>query len=126
MHVHYAAGCCLAESFYQSITGPYQLLIVGDPLCQPWATPPHIAVDGPESGQRVNGIVTMTPMSNDTVSRFELYVDGQLNDTCVQRGSLQLDSSTLVDGLHELRIVAVASDAVEARARVIIPVQVAN
>jgi len=22
VHVHYVAGCCLAESFYQSITGP--------------------------------------------------------------------------------------------------------
>ena len=126
VHVHYAAGCGLAESFYQSITGPYQLLIVGDPLCQPWATPPHLAVDGPEPDERVNGIVTMTPMSKDNVSRFELYVDGRLNDTCVPRSSLQFDSSRLTDGLHELRIVAVASDAVEARSRIIIPVQIAN
>ena len=32
LHVHYARGCTLAEAFYQSVTGPYQLLIVGDPL----------------------------------------------------------------------------------------------
>ena len=38
--LHYARGCSLAESFYQSISGPYQLLIVGDPLCQPWAVLP--------------------------------------------------------------------------------------
>ena len=34
MHVHYARGCTLGEAFYQSVHGPYQLLIVGDPLCQ--------------------------------------------------------------------------------------------
>ena len=74
----------------------------------------------------MNGIVTVTPMSKDNVSRFELYVDGRWNDTCVQQESLKVDSSGLADGLHELRIVAVASDAVEARSRIIIPVQIAN
>ncbi len=126
IHVHYAAGCSLAESFYQSVTGPYQLLIVGDPLCQPWATPPDLTVDGPDSNERVNGTMTITAMSKDNVSRFELYVDGRLNDACVPRASLQFDSSRLTDGLHELRIVAVSGDPVEARSRVVIPVQVAN
>jgi hypothetical protein len=37
IHVHYARGATLAEAFYQSVNGPYQLLIVGDPLCRPWA-----------------------------------------------------------------------------------------
>ena len=37
LHVHYARGCSLAEAFYQSVFGPFQLLIVGEPLCQPWA-----------------------------------------------------------------------------------------
>ena len=126
IHVHYAAGCSLAESFYQSVTGPYQLLIVGDPLCQPWATPPDLTVDGPDSNERVNGTMTITAMSKDNVSRFELYVDGRLNAACVPRASLQFDSSRLTDGLHELRIVAVSGDPVEARSRVVIPVQVAN
>jgi hypothetical protein len=36
IHVHYARGATLAEAFYQSVQGPYQLLIVGDPLCAPW------------------------------------------------------------------------------------------
>ena len=35
LHVHYARGCSLAEAFYQSVHGPYQLLIVGDPFCRP-------------------------------------------------------------------------------------------
>ncbi len=36
IQVHYARGCTLAEAFYQSVATPYQLLIVGDPLCAPW------------------------------------------------------------------------------------------
>lgn len=36
IQVHYARGATLAEAFYQSVSGPYQLLIVGDPLCRPW------------------------------------------------------------------------------------------
>lgn len=126
IHVHYAAGCCLAESFYQSVTGPYQLLIVGDPLCQPWATPSQITVNCLSSDQEVTGVVTVTPTSTDTVSRFEFYVDGQIRDTCSPGESRHFDSTSLTDGPHEIRIVAVSSDPAETRSRVIIPVQVAN
>ncbi len=43
IQVHYARGCTLAEAFYQSVHGPYQLLIVGDPLCRPWADIPQVS-----------------------------------------------------------------------------------
>ena len=46
LQVHYARGCTAAEAFYQSVTCPYQLLIVGDPLCRPWANVPEITVAG--------------------------------------------------------------------------------
>ncbi len=36
IHVYYARGASLAEAFYRSVAAPYQLLIVGDPLCRPW------------------------------------------------------------------------------------------
>ncbi len=36
IHLFYTQGATLAEAFYESVTGPYQLLIVGDPLCRPW------------------------------------------------------------------------------------------
>ena len=41
IQVHYARGCSLAEAFYQSVYAPYQLMIVGDPLCRPWANIPR-------------------------------------------------------------------------------------
>ena len=46
LHVHYRRGCSLAESFYQSLAAPYQLLVVGDPLCQPWADRPGLRIAG--------------------------------------------------------------------------------
>lgn len=46
LHLHYRRGCSLAESFYQSLASPYQLLIIGDPLCQPWAERPTLNIKG--------------------------------------------------------------------------------
>lgn len=45
MYVHYAQGASLAEAFYLNVNGPYQLLIVGDPLCQPFANPRRLELD---------------------------------------------------------------------------------
>lgn len=45
MYVAYARGASLAEAFYSYVTGPYQLLIVGDPLCQPCSHAPQPNLD---------------------------------------------------------------------------------
>lgn len=45
MYVAYARGASLAEAFYSYVTGPYQLLIVGDPLCQPCSHAPQPEID---------------------------------------------------------------------------------
>jgi len=47
IQVHYPRGCTLGEAFYQSVNGPYQLLIVGDALCKPWATKVEVRAHGP-------------------------------------------------------------------------------
>ncbi|MFO0975043.1 MAG: hypothetical protein U0996_01530 [Planctomycetaceae bacterium] len=133
LHVFYAEGSTLAEAFYQSVTGPYQLLIVGDPLANPWRKPFEIEVPekfgrdastgriqikaGPKPGQ------TLQPAS------WQLYVDGKLvhsvtgekllfeldpAQTKAQQKSLRTntaDSPTLV-------IVARAANSVETVARV--------
>ncbi|MEQ8847380.1 TIGR03790 family protein [Botrimarina sp.] len=46
LQVHYRRGASLAEAFYLSVAAPYQLLIVGDPLCQPWAKRPTLQLTG--------------------------------------------------------------------------------
>lgn len=45
LYAYYARGLSAIESFYQSIASPYQLLIVGDPLAQPFAKAPDELVD---------------------------------------------------------------------------------
>jgi hypothetical protein len=67
IQVHYVEGCSLAEAFYQSVAGPYQLVILGD-----W------------------------------------------------------DTTTVEDGAHEVRVVAVESDRIETRTGMSAVVTVAN
>ena len=130
LQLHYVRGCSLAESFYQSITGPYQILIVGDPLCQPWAVFPQIKVAGITPGQEVSGSVTLSPLATagtgHRVGVFELYVDGRLVSRTPPGKALSLDTTKLADGFHELRIVGVHEDAIETQGRVIVPIAVNN
>ncbi|MFN5917873.1 MAG: TPR end-of-group domain-containing protein, partial [Planctomycetota bacterium] len=37
LHAYYAKGMTAAEAFYATVQSPYQLLILGDPMCQPFA-----------------------------------------------------------------------------------------
>lgn len=110
LHVHYAEGCSLIEAFYQSLQGPYQLLIVGDPLCRPWATIPAVRVEGlPERGV-VTGRLSLVPSAaiaeGKKIARYELYCNGQLMTQCRAGETLEVDTKILADGEHELRVVA--------------------
>jgi len=126
IQVHYARGCSAAEAFYQSVFGPYQLLIVGDPLCQPWARPPQVTVEGlPEAGD-LQGRLVLKPRTQPAADRFELYVDGRRWGHCYSGGTLSLDSSQLPDGYHELRIVAIGLPPIETQGRMVTPVKVNN
>ena len=131
LFLHYARGCSLAESFYQSVSGPFQLLIVGDPLCQPWAVIPTVTVKEIEPGQEVKGTLTIQPQATTaaphSVGMIELFVDGRLVVRGLKPGgSLQMDTTKLPDGHHELRFVAVDADKIETRGRLVVPIQVNN
>ncbi len=129
LHVHYVRGCTLAESFYQAIHGPYQQLIVGDPLCRPWAKIPKISVTGVEEGANVKGIITLganaTTTSSSTVpaakvDRLELYLDGVRIQTKAAGETFSLDTAQHPDGYHELRVVGVEASPIETQGRKII------
>lgn len=130
IHLHYARGCSLAEAYYQSVAGPYQLLIVGDPLCRPWADPPRVSVGGVEAGAKVQGELTLTPSAKlparAYVARYELFVDGVFTDSCESGETMSIDTRTLVDGFHELRVMAVCTEPIETRGGLLIPVTVDN
>ena len=128
--VYYARGCTLAEAFYQSVSGPYQLLLVGDPLCRPWAQIPQVSVTGVKSGAVVRGNLTLYPSATlphgAAADRLELFVDGVRWTACKPDGNFSLDTANLADGYHELRVVAVGPRPIESQGRKIIPIQVGN
>ncbi|MCR9116677.1 MAG: TIGR03790 family protein [bacterium] len=128
LHVHYARGCSLAESFYQSVHCPYQLLIVGDPLCQPWAKPPQFGVEGIANNQTIANTIDIQPTTSDArlINRFDLFIDGVRTKMCKPTEAFSLDTKSLADGDHEIRIVAIGSSPIECQSRLILTVKVAN
>ena len=130
IQVHYARGCTLAEAFYQSVYGPYQLLIVGDPLCRPWADIPQVFAKGVEAGAVVRGPLRLTPSATmaqgGSVEAFLLAVDGRYEAECQPGGTLLLDTTKFCDGYHELRVLAIGPAPIESQGRRIIPVRLAN
>lgn len=138
IQVHYARGASLAEAFYQSVRSPYQLLVVGDPLCRPWALIPLVeAVIAPDSraiepGERLAGSVELEPRARvpgtagAAVDRFELFIDGIRFGQCSLGERFTLDTTQMADGHHELRVVAIESSPVETQGRWIMPVSFDN
>jgi len=124
LYVHYVRGCSLAESFYQSVAAPFQLLIVGDPLCQPFAVRPRFVVEGIARGQRLTDSVDLTIAVTDDsrpVAAVETLIDGiRVSATRVDE-SIPIDVTNLADGWHELRVVAVAADNIRTQSTGIIP-----
>jgi hypothetical protein len=127
IHVHYVRGASLAEAFYQSVQGPYQLLIVGDPLCRPWARFPDVHLDGIGRNVEVSGTLKLTPRAE--VPRecelrwFELFVDGKRLKRVRPGQGIDLHTDSLYEGWHELRLVAVISP-LQTQGRTIIPFRV--
>jgi hypothetical protein len=142
LQVHYARGASLAEAFYQSVHAPYQLIVVGDPLCQPWAVIPEVEVvragDGTrfEAGATVSGVLELEPRATrprgaptepgPIADRFELFVDGIRVAQAGLGDRLTFDTALVPDGHHELRVVAVSASRVETQGRCIVPVSFAN
>jgi hypothetical protein len=146
IHVHYARGATLAEAFYQSVQAPYQLLVVGDPLCRPWATIPQVEVVTAGDGKGIaadttlSGSIELLPRatvasrtpprdgdaSTGSVDHFTLFVDGMQLAQCRPGERLPLDTAQLADGHHELRVVATESSSVQSQGRWVLPVRFAN
>jgi hypothetical protein len=136
IQVHYVRGASLAEAFYQAVTSPYQLLVVGDPLCQPWARIPSVEVvlapdATPIAPQAlVSGTLALEPRASlpgdGLADRFELFVDGLRIDSCGLGERLSLDTSVLADGHHELRVVAIDASPIETQGRWVQQVSFSN
>jgi hypothetical protein len=130
MHVHYARGCTAAESFYQAVQCPYQLLIVGDPLCRPWADIPEIACTGLTADETVRGEIKIIPKarfsSGAKAEHFEMVLDGVTIRACAAGGMLEFDTDLMADGAHDLRVIAVSKGPLPARGEKSIPFSSSN
>ncbi|MGB9688011.1 hypothetical protein [Thermogutta sp.] len=132
IHLHYARGCTTAEAFYQSVYGPYQLLIVGDPLCRPWANIPVVELQEFPEGKTVQGVLTLhpraefprpglpQPIGGGQVDHFEWFVDGRLVGRSGANEAFVLDTRPWDDGYHELRVVAVETGLIASRGELVV------
>lgn len=128
LHVHYAAGCSLAEAFYQSLAGPYQTYVVGDPLCRPFARFATVTPTwpvGPLTGT-VSLPVAVTSAPGAGVDHLELFVDGRPVATGPPGAALAFDTTTVDDGDHDVRVVSVEAGPVGTRSFRAATVTVAN
>lgn len=109
-HAHYGRGATLAESFYQSISGPFQTLLVGDPLCCPFGEFPEFEIEGLQEGDPVKDDfeLRIKPDPGSTVQRYEMFYDGVLVGDVKNPDRIQVDTGGMNDGFHELRIVAIS------------------
>lgn len=130
MHGYYAEGCCLIEAFYQSMMGPYQLLVVGEPLARPYAEFAKVDVAEPDLRFPLKGNVTFKVdvgmPGGVEASTIELWIDGQLVAEGDAEEGLELDSTTLDDGPHDFRVVVVEDTRVETRSAMVGRVVVSN
>ncbi|NMC19532.1 MAG: hypothetical protein GYA33_03845 [Thermogutta sp.] len=137
LHVHYARGCTAAEAFYQSVYGPYQLLIVGDPLCRPWANVPRVTLDG-LPGPIVSGELRLRatahfprpglpdPLGGGETFAFEYYLDGEMRNRGRPGEECLLNTAAWGDGRHELRVVAVEKGLIATRGSLVLDVVFRN
>ena len=130
IHWHYTQGSTLAESYYQSLAGPYQLLIVGDALCNPWRHDLSVTTGDLKPGAELKGTVRFKPeaTSRDGLKPtvFELYVAGRRVATAPAGVAIEWDTAKVMDGAHEFVVVANGNDGVSTRGSVRVPVVVQN
>lgn len=106
-YVHYASGCTMLESFYQSIACPLQNLLVGDPLAKPYAVPLSVDVLGADRIVRDFTYVAQAKC-RETGAQFlySFLLDGKEIAAPSEEPSVYLRVIKLADGYHELRAVA--------------------
>lgn len=128
VHAHYMRGCSLAEAMYQSVAAPFQLLVLGDGLCQPFARIPQLAIEGIKDGDVVKGKVTIKAALKDPTARvqWDMYVDGVIAAGNWAGELVTFNSPDFGDGYHEVRLVVTGKDAIGTQGRAIYKVFVNN
>ncbi len=143
MYLYYAQGASLAEAFHLSVAGPYQLLIMGDPVCQPFS---HAPKQGISSDIRYLSATGSLELELDLkgASYFEwvdenagnaaaskeflrpqtkkVLLNGVTHEVSVAEKSFTFGSVGRPAGYHEIRLRLSADDPLEQSSQVVIPV----
>lgn len=120
MYGYYARGMSAIESFYLSVKSPYQLLIVGDPLTQPFARAPDEVIDislVTEKQKRIR--LTRRPLrlsAPKTPTRLiEIRIDDRALKTAPPAPNVDINWPETISGFHEIRGTLVGLDRTEPR-----------
>ncbi|WP_222435892.1 hypothetical protein [Rubripirellula tenax] len=124
MYGYYASGVSAIEAFYLSIQSPYQSLIVGDPITQPFARPPrgrfNFAVVDKLTGEKLLRLSyapdnVVESDRRTTLGLVELYIDGKLVRVLPPMKSIEMGVAGAPPGFMELRTAVVGNDATQPR-----------
>lgn len=146
MYVAYARGASLAEAFYSYVTGPYQLLIVGDPLCQPCSYAPQLELDTslrkldadqplllslPASGiSYTEWLDSSEPVAKRTAplqsSVIRIMLDGARPRTLPMQAGLSVTLKGLPAGYHEINLQFIADGPLSPRSAAMIPIWIGS
>ncbi len=113
-YAHYARGCTILESFYQSIRCPMQTLLVGEPLAAPWKKASPITLigledeDKPLTGMATFVVSSLFPSGEEGIELLYLLDGRSMANYSGNKQELKFDTKSLADGYHELRAVAYA------------------
>jgi hypothetical protein len=121
IHVHYVDGLTAAEAFYSSVLCPYQLLIVGDPLCQPYCNPPrfniqsesHVQLD--DNQPLVFSLKTVESKLDSEPELLQWIVNGILRNQAPFENQIRILFENSEPGAHEIRLLSLAEKPIEQR-----------
>ncbi len=113
LFAYYAAGLSLIEAFYLSVESPYQLLIVGDPLCRPYGSElaQKLEITSIDSEDRSlalqlkypNGL----PAATKQILQLKVYLDGLFVFSVKPFETLKVNELKLAPGWHTLDVVTI-------------------
>tara|TARA_R110002049_G_scaffold47902_1_gene138410 strand:- start:115298 stop:117322 length:2025 start_codon:yes stop_codon:yes gene_type:complete len=120
MYGYYVDGVTAIEAFYLSIQSPYQTLIVGDPLCQPYARAPNEWVDIEVSNSTPRTIqFQRKPLKlgvpSGVTRMIDIYVEGKLIKQSPPVAAIRMNLPANAAGAVEVRAVLTSVGATETR-----------
>jgi uncharacterized protein (TIGR03790 family) len=85
-YFYQSRGFSLAECYYQSVTNPYQGLLLGEPLTAPFQQAPSVTWSNLPSGSLLSGVTNLTLQAvasdiSHPVQQVDLFVDGLWTQT---------------------------------------------